>query len=56
MSNKILHIGILSFVLAISMLSAQTTTGTLSGRITNNIGAPIANAAVTITNIDTNAS
>lgn len=34
----------------------QTANGTLSGRITNSTGAPIANAAVTITNVDTNAS
>src|SRR5690348_12402696 len=37
-------------------LLAQTATGNLSGRITNGSGAPVANAAVTITNVDTNVS
>jgi hypothetical protein len=56
MYKNLLKIIMMYLVLNSLPLSAQTATGTLSGRITTSSGAPVANAAVTITNVDTNAS
>src|SRR5204863_4905121 len=51
----VLKVGLSLLLSALSVL-AQTTTGSIVGTITDSTGALVANAAVTVTNIDTGAT
>src|SRR5581483_2640429 len=55
MYRKLLQLLCVSLLPAV-MIWAQAVGGSLSGRITSASGAPVPNAAVTVTNVDTNNS
>src|SRR5437867_1861232 len=56
MPNNITKFILCLLLVCVPMVWAQTTGGTLSGKITSPSGAGVANAAVTITNVSTNVS
>jgi Carboxypeptidase regulatory-like domain len=55
-SRVIFAVGLLLFVLVAESLQAQESGATLSGSITNNLGATVANAKITVRNLATGTS
>src|ERR1051326_8702003 len=54
--RKIIFVSICSTFLIVTALWSQAAAGSLSGKVTNTKGAAIPNAAVTVTNVNTNTS
>ena len=56
MQKLLLRVTCLLLLSAAAVLWAQSSTGTLSGKINSPGGAPVPNAEITVTNVNTNAS